>query len=442
MGHGHSHLPPDLGSPAPVRRPRRDAPLSDRVRATLVALVVVAGLLSAGGMALLWPSGDLEEVPGVTDVFEGVDVARGVVVSADGGRCPGTSEDRLPSGDLPASVQCAWATVELVAGPDAGDEVTVDVPPQTYAAGLVAGDDVDLARYPPQPGVGQLYVWVDHARDLPLTVLTGAFALLVVAVARLRGLASLLGLAIAYATIFWFMLPALREGQNPIGVGLAGSVAIMVVILYLAHGFSMKTTTALLGTVAGLVLTALLGWWAASATHLSGLSSEDDYVLSSLTGGGDLRGVVLCGIVVAGLGVLNDVTITQASAVYELRQHLPNASVRELFASGMRIGRDHLASTVYTIAFAYAGAALPVLLLIDLYDQPLGQVLTSQGIAEEIVRTVVGAMGLIAAVPLTTGIAALAVTQGRRQSSEVRWEPAIGPMVSMPPSTGHEDPVT
>ncbi|MFP5334500.1 MAG: YibE/F family protein [Actinomycetes bacterium] len=233
--------------------------------------------------------------------------------------------------------------------------------------------------------------------------------MLVVAVARLRGLAALLGLAAAYLTIASFMLPALRAGENPLLVALTGSVAIMVVVLYAAHGFTMKTTTALLGTVAGVGLSAVLGLWATAATRLGAPTTEESYNLTVLTGIDDLSGLVLCGVVVASLGVLNDVTITQASAVYELRQHLPSASRSTLFASGMRIGRDHLASTVYTIAFAYAGAALPTLLLIDIYGQPLGQVVTSGPIAEEIVRTAVGAIGLIATVPLTTAIAVAAV---------------------------------
>lgn len=160
------------------------------------------------------------------------------------------------------------------------------------------------------------------------------------------------------------------------------------------------------------MLTAVLGISATALTHLGGPSSEEDYNLTVLTGISDLSGIILCGVVIAGLGVLNDVTITQASAVYELRRHLPTATRRTLFASGMRIGRDHLASTVYTIAFAYAGTALPTLMLIDIYQRPLGDVVTSGPIAQEIVRTVVGA-GLIAAVPLTTAIAAAAITPAR-----------------------------
>jgi uncharacterized membrane protein len=207
------------------------------------------------------------------------------------------------------------------------------------------------------------------------------------------------------------MLPALRAGHDPLGVALTGSVMIMIVVIYLAHGFTARTTTALLGTVCGLAVTAALASWASLAAHLNGMTTEDDLSLSALPGAG-LRGVILCGIVLAGLGVLNDVTVTQASAVWELAEHAPHLGTWRLFASGMRIGRDHLASTVYTIAFAYAGTALPTLMMIEMFRTPWLQAATSGQIAEEIARTLLGAIGLVLAIPLTTGIAAVLARRG------------------------------
>jgi uncharacterized membrane protein len=191
----------------------------------------------------------------------------------------------------------------------------------------------------------------------------------------------------------------------------------MVVILYVAHGVSAKTTTALLGTVFGVGASAGLSWWASSAAHLDGLGNEDYLSLGTLPGAG-LRGVILCGLVLASLGVMNDVTVTQASAVWEVAAHAPHLGTRGLFRSGMRIGRDHLASTVYTIAFAYAGTALPTLMLVEVFATPWLQVLTSGQIAEEVVRTLVGAIGLVLAVPLTTLVAAVIVAAGTRRTPE------------------------
>jgi uncharacterized membrane protein len=285
---------------------------------------------------------------------------------------------------------------------------------------LAEGTRITLGRFPGGEAAestagaapsGEVYAWVDFARTLPLSVLAGVFAVLVVAVGRLRGLGALAGLALAYATIALYLLPALQEQSNALAVSVSSAVLIMTVLLYLAHGFSARTTAALLGTVLGIGLAAGLATWASWAARLNGLTDEETFTLSSLTGIDDLSGIVLAGIIIAGLGVLNDVTITQVSAVWEVHEAAPDRSFGELFRSGMRIGRDHLASTVYTIAFAYAGAALPTLLLIDLYGRPFDQVVTTGAIAEEVVRTAVGSIGLILAIPVTTAIAAAAVAR-------------------------------
>lgn len=235
------------------------------------------------------------------------------------------------------------------------------------------------------------------------------YATIVVLVARWRGVAAVAGLVISLTGIGLFTLPALLAGSSGLAVGLVTASALMFVVLYLAHGFTARTTTALLGTIAGLAVTGALGWWAAGAANLTGLVGEEALQLPAYAPAVDLRGVVLCGLILAGLGVLNDVTITQASAVWELHATRPDASRRELFTSAMRIGRDHIASTVYTIAFAYVGAALPLLLLVSLLAVPLGHTLTSGEIAEEVVRTLVSSIGLVLAIPLTTAVAVVAV---------------------------------
>ena len=239
-----------------------------------------------------------------------------------------------------------------------------------------------------------------------MLVLAIAFVVVVAAVARLRGVLSLVGLVVAFAILFWFVMPALLEGSSPTWVVLVGSSAIMFVVLYLAHGFSARTTTALLGTLFGLALTAVLGAVFVDLARLTGLSSEETVQLLQFDPALDFSGLVLAGVVVAGLGILNDVTITQASAVWQLHEVDPDLSWRELFNRGMSIGRDHIASTVYTLAFAYAGIALPLLLLFELYHRPTGAVLTSSVVAEEVIRALVGGIALVLAVPVTTAIGA------------------------------------
>jgi uncharacterized membrane protein len=182
----------------------------------------------------------------------------------------------------------------------------------------------------------------------------------------------------------------------------------MFVVLYSTHGISLRTSTALAGTLVGIGLTALIGTVAIGGAHLTGIPDETGSTLSSFAGGAlDFQGLLSCSMVLAGLGVLNDVTITQASSVWELRAAAPHAGRRQVFAGAMRIGRDHIASTIYTIVFAYAGATLVVLMLLYVYDRPLLDLLSSEPLAEEVARTFTSAIGLILAVPVTTAIAAL-----------------------------------
>jgi uncharacterized membrane protein len=253
----------------------------------------------------------------------------------------------------------------------------------------------------------RIYSFDDYIRDTPLIALGAVFAVVLVAVARWRGLTALIGLAIAYLVLVYFLLPALLDGKSPVESALVAGAAILLVVLYVAHGFSMRTTTALLGTLMALGFTAAFAAIATSVSRLTGRSNE---IYSELEGAGvkvSISGLILCGLIVGALGVINDITVTQASSVWELSAADPHASWRTLFTRGMRIGRDHISSVVYTLVFAYTGAALPLLLLFSISGRSLHDLLTGDEIAGEIVRNLVGGAGLVLAVPFTTLIAAI-----------------------------------
>jgi uncharacterized membrane protein len=300
---------------------------------------------------------------------------------------------------------CTTAVVKILDGPGAGDFQQIELPPDVVASGVEKGDTLVLTRDAGADG-GASFTFFDYARGTPIVVLAIAFAVVVGLVARLRGLASLVGLAFAFFILFQFVLPGLLSEESPTLVSLVGSAAIMFVVLYLAHGFTTRTTTALIGTLFGLTLVAVLGSVAVSVARLTGLTNEEAVQLHTFDPTLNFSGLVLAGVVVAGLGVLNDVTITQASAIWQLNEASPELTWRELFTRGMAVGRDHIASTVYTIVFAYAGAALPLLLLFELYSQPFLVTLFSSAVAEEVIRTLVGAIALVLAVPLTTAAGA------------------------------------
>jgi uncharacterized membrane protein len=296
----------------------------------------------------------------------------------------------------------------VLEGESAGARTTIRVPPEVSTSGLAPGDRLELFRTPAGHGQPVSYSFSSVKRTTPLLWLALLFAVVVVLVAGRRGVMALVGLAVSGLTLYYFLLPALLSGKPGLAVATVSASAIMFVVLYTTHGFSMRTSTALAGTLVGIGLTGLIGTLAIGDALLTGIADETGGMLSSFAGGGlDFQGLLACSVVLAGLGVLNDVTITQSSSVWELRAAAPDASRRQMFTSAMRIGRDHIASTIYTIVFAYAGAALVVLMLLYVYDRPLLDLVSNESLAEEIVRTFTSAIGLILAVPVTTAIAAV-----------------------------------
>ena len=366
-------------------------------------------LAAVSAMALTWPhdDGGSGQRLGLVDVE--VQYVTAQVTGTRTEQCESTVEDRLPDGSQPDQVPGLKVLARVTSGEQAGTDIEVWATATLTAADVPAGTRIVVQHYPAADGAPEAWAWSDFARAVPLATLALAFVLVTALVAGWRGLRAIVGLGIAFVVLWTYVLPGLIAGENAVVLALGASAVIMAVVLYLAHGVSLRTSTALLGTLTGLLLVGALGTLGAHAAHLTGATSEEDYRLAALlgdNGAAALRGVFLCGVVLAGLGVLNDVTITQASAVWELRAVDAHATWRGLFTGAMRIGRDHIASTIYTIAFAYAGASLPVLLLLQIYDLPLGQTLTSGQFAQEIVRTLAGAIGLILAIPFTTAIAA------------------------------------
>jgi uncharacterized membrane protein len=374
----------------------------------MLLLLVPVGIATVIGLVTLWPSSD------PTPAEQAAAVALPPGTTYPDARV--VSVEEFDCGIDPSASQqsCANAVVEVLDGEGAGDFQQVELPPEVVSEGVSEGDTLVLTRDPASEG-GPAYAFYDYERDMPILVLAVVFAVVVGLVARWRGLASLVGLAFAFFVLLQFLLPALLSTDSPTLVSLVGSSAIMFVVLYLAHGFSARTTTALVGTLFGLTLVAIMGSLSVSAARLTGLTTEETIQLQGFDPTLDFSGLVLAGVVVAGLGVLNDVTITQASAIWQLREVSPELTWRELYGRGMTVGRDHIASTVYTIVFAYAGAALPALLLFELYDRPMWTTVTS-ALSEEVIRTLVGAIALVLAVPVTTAAGAFFATAADTQA--------------------------
>ena len=314
---------------------------------------------------------------------------------------------------IPATVEsvehapCSYAvelSCQTVVFTDGNGTFTQEFPDDPGQPQFEIGDPVYLSLSVAEDGSTSISYY-DRNRGPILLAVGLLFAIAVVALGRLRGVAALVGLAISVAVLIWFIVPAIIAGRDAVLVALVGGGAIVLVSLYLAHGYTPLTHVAAVGAFAALALTTALSWVVVEFAHFTGLASEEAFYLLALPDI-DLNGLLLAGIVLGSLGALDDVTVTQASAVWEVGGAKPDIEQRDLFDSGLRIGRDHIASTVNTLLLAYAGAAMPLLILYSLSGLSLATVGSSEVIAVEIIRTLVGSIGLVAAVPITTWLAA------------------------------------
>jgi uncharacterized membrane protein len=420
--HSHSHSHSLSGAGAPL------SPLAARI---VVAALAVIGIAMVVGAVLLWPSGTKVDVPLPFQNGQGGSVSTegGQVVSSTLSDCGSPSVGQVltaqPAPGIQGSGTCVQSVVAIDSGPNTGASTLLEYSQGPGQPNLLAGEHVRIFRQVDQQGA-TTYGFYDYERTWPLTVLALAFAVVIVAVARWRGLRALIGIVVAFAILVGFMLPALRDGEPALPVALVASSAILFAVIYLAHGVSLRTSAALLGTLTAMLLAAVLSWAAIELTHLTGLSQEQNNEVAAYLGHVSIKGLLLAGFIIGSLGVLNDVTITQASAVFELA-HLSHGSRRQVFLRGMRVGSDHIASTVYTLVLAYAGSSLPLLLLFSVANRSLTDILTSESVAIEIARSAVGGIALALAVPLTTAVAAALATPGG----------AANPAPAGPADTGH-----
>ena len=249
------------------------------------------------------------------------------------------------------------------------------------------------------------YYITDFKRSSTLVWLFVLFVVLTTLVGRKKGFASLCGMVFSFFILFWFVIPRIMVGGNPIVFSILGAFIIIPVIFLLSHGVNKKTTSAMIGTIIALIITGVLAHVSIHFSKLTGLATEEAAMLGGLgISIENIKGLLLGGIIIGLLGILDDVTVTQASLVYKLKETNPNLSKVALFGKAIDVGRDHIASVVNTLVLVYAGAAMPLLLLFVDSSLSYEQAINFEIVAEEIVRTLVATIGLILAVPITTYI--------------------------------------
>lgn len=388
--HGHDHGLPGGGWEFWLRSPR--------LRGVL-AILGISFVIAIVGLIVLWPTGEgrVAAIESADAIGLATDRVRADVVSSTTQTC---------SFSLPENpVDCRLLNLDILEGPDAGATIALPEINLQIERGLPEfdpGDTIILGYAPPT----DTYFYEDVERSNPLIILTVIFVIAVIAFARLRGALALLAMATTVVVLVGFVAPSVLDGNDPIAVAVVAAIVIAFVSLFLSHGFTPTTAVALAGTICALGLTLLLSWIFFGLSRFTGFADSDALLLPVLNQDLRVSSLLLGGAVIGALGALDDVTVTQVATVAELRHRNPAMAASELIASGIRVGRDHIAATVNTLLLAYAGASLPVLLLFAASDQSLGIVANSEIIAVEIVRTLCGSIGLIAAVPLTTGLAA------------------------------------
>ena len=368
-----------------------------RAGRVLVGTVAALAMATVVGLIALWPHG--AHAPGQSQAFGGPTLPATVQAVRDS-RCPGPTPQR-----------CRQIVITV-----GGRSSTITLGPTNAAPSVAAGDDVRVSAVSPPRGVPrprgfEPYSFVDVDRHGALRTLIVVLLVVAVGVLWWRGVLAVVGVALSLLLLTTFVVPAILAGRPALAVALVGSLAVMFVTVLLTSGLTAQTLTAALGISMTLGLTALLALVGLHTVQLDGHSSELSVVLSQQNQGVSLRGVVLAGMVIGALGVLADTAVTQASAVAALRKANPRLSPRGLYRRAFAVGRDHLSATIHTLVLAYAGTALPLLLVMRSSNVATGDALNVQDVAEPVVATAVGCIALAVAVPVTTALAAAFATR-------------------------------
>ncbi|WP_438487004.1 YibE/F family protein [Streptomyces sp. S186] len=422
--HSHAHTHAHAHSHGPA------APVSRHLRKVIAAVLIPFAAAVAVGLIVLWPGGAPPHKPSGVGFDQPTEQAR--IVKVEEVDCAAVHAEQQPqptgpgggppAGGAARGKPCQQATVEVTTGKNTGRTFRTVVTPDSLRQ-YTTGQSV-VVSYAPKAPKDLQYAVTDVDRTVPMWVLAAIFAFAVVIVGRLRGVLALVALVASFGVLTLFILPAILHGSDPLLVAVVGGSAIMLIALYMCHGLTARTSVAVLGTLASLLLIGLLGSVFTDWALLTGNTDDTTGLVHGLYPDIEIRGLLLAGIIIGSLGVLDDVTVTQTAAVWELKEADPTAGWRKLYGAAMRIGRDHIASVVNTLVMAYAGAALPLLLLFSIAQSSVATVAGSEVVAEEIVRTLVGSIGLVASVPVTTLLAALVVAADRPVPGEAGRVPA------------------
>lgn len=408
MGHGHSHR----------RNVDADETWINKDKQVLVHKFVLVFLIPLSFFGVLnlvvtWPDESQKLDFNTLGYVEQTEFYSATVKSLEHYDCIAIGAQMQADGNFESAI-CAKVSAKLTAGPNLGSVITFDADAEIMSFGIKAGDKVSVAAIVTETET--IYIFVDFQRTNAVTYLFIITVVILLSITGLAGLRALIGLLITFAILGFYLIPTLVSGAGVVITLVTVFSAILAIVLYLVHGFSLKTAAAILGTLAGAAITLGSALIATQQLSLTGFTDEQDLVLTGVAPNVRLSMLLVASIVIGGIGALNDVTVTQSSAVWELASADERANWYSLFSGGMRVGRDHIASSIYTIAFAYVGSALITLMLILGSSQPFEVLINSEIIAQELTLIMLGAIGLSLSTPITTAIAAWFATLIRKNT--------------------------
>ncbi len=251
----------------------------------------------------------------------------------------------------------------------------------------------------------------DYARQDYIFYLCILFIFLILAIGRKKGIKSVITLGITIFSILKILLPLILKGINPIFITIAVSIFITIATLFIVSGINNKSIAAIIGTTGGVITAGILSYYIGSKVRLTGLSSEEAVMLSTLGEGFslDFKSLLFAGIIMGALGAVMDIGMSIASSIEEIHKANPSLSKKELFASGMNVGRDIMGTMTNTLILAYTGSSIPLLLLFMYHEPSIIKIINLDIIATEIIRSLTGSIGLIVTIPITAGISSLLI---------------------------------
>ena len=374
----------------------------------LVLVVILMVIATLVGMAVLWPGGGSER----TGQFGPIRTVGGMAENVQVVPCP-----------ISATQECRVVRVKILDGPEKGRTTLLTTVASGGSLDVNEGDRIRIYknRLPPNATAPSrdVYSFADFDRRKAMLWLAIGFVVLLLVTGRMHGLRSLVGLIASLVIVVEFVVPAILEGSSPLAVAIVGAFGVMLVMMPLSYGLGPKSLAAWVGTGISLLLAAGLASAFARVSHLSGAASDESLYLGASQSRLSLQGLLVAGMVIGALGVLVDLTVSQSSTVIALKRVNPSLGFGGLFRGALDVGHDHIAATVHTLVFAYAGASLPVLLIFSVGGTSFTDAVNGEAVAAEIIAALVGSIGLIASMPITTALAALLVSKmsGRQLES-------------------------